>query len=67
LGGAWRWIYVTAAVTALWFNVFVLIVQALLKLTSLPPRLALVGITRAKKEAAVAGGSVSMNRKLVVI
>ncbi|MGH6682669.1 MAG: hypothetical protein ACRECA_01875 [Pseudolabrys sp.] len=28
LAGAWRWIYVATAVAALWFNVFVLIVQA---------------------------------------
>ena len=34
--GAWRWIYVVAALTALWFNVFVLIVQAFLKLAVVP-------------------------------
>ena len=28
LAGAWRWIYVVAAVTALYLNVFVLVVQA---------------------------------------
>lgn len=27
LAGAWRWIYVATAVLALWFNIFVLIVQ----------------------------------------
>ena len=31
----WRWIYVATAVLALWFNVFVLIVQAFLKVPSL--------------------------------
>jgi uncharacterized protein YggT (Ycf19 family) len=31
LAGAWRWIYVATAVTALWFNVFVLIAQGFLK------------------------------------
>jgi len=35
LHGSWRWIYVAAAVTALWFNVLVLIVQAFLKVPSL--------------------------------
>jgi len=28
LSGGWRWIYVVSALTALWFNVFVLIVQS---------------------------------------
>src|SRR5215213_2544652 len=28
LTGAWRWIYVVSAIIALWFNVFVLIVQS---------------------------------------
>ena len=40
LAGAWRWIYVVAASTALWFNVFVLLVQAFQKvapLTALAP------------------------------
>jgi len=32
LAGAWRWIYVVTAITALWFNVFVLIVQSFEKL-----------------------------------
>jgi len=35
LRGAWRTIYVATAVTALWFNVFVLIVQAFLKIAPL--------------------------------
>jgi len=35
--GAWRWIYVAAAVTALWFNVFVLIVQSFQKVSFLNP------------------------------
>jgi hypothetical protein len=33
--GAWRWIYVISAIIALWFNVFVLIVQAFQKISSL--------------------------------
>lgn len=32
LGGAWRWIYVLTAAIALWFNVFVLIVQSFQKI-----------------------------------
>lgn len=35
LAGAWRWIYVVGAVVALYFNVFVLIVQAFQKLPAL--------------------------------
>jgi hypothetical protein len=35
LAGPWRWIYVATAVTALWFNVFVLIVQSFQKLSAL--------------------------------
>jgi len=35
LMGSWRWIYVAAAIAALWFNVFVLIVQAFLKVPAL--------------------------------
>jgi hypothetical protein len=35
LVGAWRWIYVATAVTALWFNVFVLIVQSFQKISIL--------------------------------
>jgi hypothetical protein len=37
LGGAWRWIYVVTAVAAFWFNFFVLITQAFLKLKFLNP------------------------------
>ena len=35
--GAWRWIYVATAAIALWFNVFVLIVQSFEKLSLLNP------------------------------
>lgn len=35
LAGAWRWIYVLSAVIALYLNVFVLIVQAFLKVPAL--------------------------------
>jgi hypothetical protein len=35
LSGAWRWIYVVSAVVALWFNVFVLIVQSFQKIAFL--------------------------------
>jgi hypothetical protein len=35
LAGAWRWIYVVTAVLALYLNVFVLVVQAFLKVPSL--------------------------------
>jgi hypothetical protein len=35
LGGHWRWIYVVAAVIALYFNVFVLVVQAFEKIPAL--------------------------------
>jgi len=37
LAGAWRWIYVVAALVALWLNVFVLIVQAFQKISLLQP------------------------------
>ena len=37
LAGAWRWIYVATAVTALYVNVLVLIVQAFQKVPSLKP------------------------------
>jgi hypothetical protein len=37
LAGAWRWIYVVAALVALWFNVFVQIVQAFQKISFLQP------------------------------
>lgn len=35
LAGAWRWLYVAGAVTALYLNVFVLVVQAFLKVPAL--------------------------------
>jgi hypothetical protein len=35
LSGAWRWIYVTTALASLYFNVFVLIVQAFQKVPAL--------------------------------
>ena len=35
LAGPWRWIYVITAIVALWFNVFVLIVQSFQKVPSL--------------------------------
>lgn len=35
LAGPWRWIYAAGSVTALYFNVFVLIVQAFVKLPAL--------------------------------
>ena len=54
LSGAWRWIYVTTALTALYFNVFVLIVQSFQKVPALqklaptqsePPFLIAQGVT----------------------
>ena len=35
LAGAWRWLYVVSAIVALWFNVFVLIVQSFQKIAFL--------------------------------
>jgi len=35
LSGAWRWIFVTLAVAALWVNIFVLIAQAFQKVAAL--------------------------------
>jgi len=35
LDGAWRWVYAVTAVTALYFNVFVLVVQLFLKVPAL--------------------------------
>ena len=35
MAGAWRWIYVVAAVTSLYLNVFVLVVQSFLKVPAL--------------------------------
>jgi len=37
LAGAWRWIFVATVVAALWFNVFVLIVQAFEKISLFNP------------------------------
>jgi hypothetical protein len=37
LAGAWRWIYVIGVVVALWFDVFVAIAQAFLKIPALTP------------------------------
>lgn len=37
LAGPWRWIYVVTAVTALWFNIFVAVVQSFQKLPFLHP------------------------------
>ena len=40
LAGAWRWIYVLTALLALYFNVFVLVIQSFLKipvLTAMAP------------------------------
>ncbi len=44
LSGAWRWIYVTTALTALYFNVFVLIVQSFQKV----PRLQVLAPTQSE-------------------
>ena len=35
LGGVWRWIYVITAITSLYFNVFVLVVQSFVKVAAL--------------------------------
>jgi hypothetical protein len=35
LHGSWRWVYVVSSITALWFNVFVFIVQSFEKVPSL--------------------------------
>jgi hypothetical protein len=43
LAGAWRWIYVVSAVAALWFNAFVLVVQAFEKVSVLNPHAPQVG------------------------
>jgi hypothetical protein len=43
LAGAWRWVYVVTAVAALWFNVFVLIVQSFQKISFLNPLAPQVG------------------------
>ncbi len=43
LAGAWCWVYVVTAVTALYFNVFVLIVQSFEKLSVLNARAPQIG------------------------
>jgi hypothetical protein len=43
LAGNWRWIYVATAVAALWFNVFVSIVQAFEKVSILNPHAPQIG------------------------
>jgi hypothetical protein len=43
LSGSWRWIYVLTAAAALWFNIFVLIVQSFQKVTFLNPLAPQVG------------------------
>jgi hypothetical protein len=43
LDGSWRWIYVVTATAALWFNVFVLIVQSFEKISLLNPHAPQVG------------------------
>lgn len=43
LAGAWRWLYVTTAVAAFWFNFFVLIVQSFEKLPVLNAAAPMVG------------------------
>jgi hypothetical protein len=43
LSGAWRWVYVVTAITALYFNVFVLIVQAFEKVSLLNAKAPQVG------------------------
>jgi uncharacterized membrane protein len=35
LSGAWRWIYVVTAIAALYFNVFVVVVQSFIKVGAL--------------------------------
>ena len=54
LAGAWRWIYVTAAVLALYLNVFVGVVQAFLKV----PALNALAPTQAEPPFAIAQGLV---------
>ena len=35
LVGAWRWVYVIAAIASLYFNVFLLVVQSFVKVSAL--------------------------------
>lgn len=53
LHGAWRWIYVIGVVLALWFDVFVAIVQAFLKI----PAVHALAPTQAEPPFAVAQGA----------
>ena len=53
LSGAWRWIYVTTALTALYFNVFVLIVQSFQKV----PRLQVLAPTQSEPPFLIAQGA----------
>ena len=55
LSGAWRWIYVVTAVTALWFNVFVLIVQSFEK------------VLVAESTGAAGWAAISPNRKILIL
>jgi hypothetical protein len=43
LDGAWRWVYALTAAAALWFNIFVLIVQSFQKVSFLNPHAPQVG------------------------
>jgi hypothetical protein len=53
LSGAWRWIYVTTALTVLYFNVFVLIVQSFQKV----PRLQVLAPTQSEPPFLIAQGA----------
>jgi hypothetical protein len=54
LAGAWRWIYVATAMTALYFNVFVLVVQVFQKF----PALHALAPTQSEPPVAIAQGVV---------
>src|SRR3954447_3836029 len=54
LAGHWRWIYVAGAVTSLYFNVFVLIVQLFLKV----PAIHALAPTQAEPPFAIVQGAV---------
>lgn len=54
LAGAWRWVYVSTAVLALYLNVFVLVVQAFIKV----PFLKALAPTQAEPPFAIAQGVV---------
>ena len=53
LAGAWRWIYVTTAVAALWLNCFVLVVQSFQKL----PELAVLAPTQSEPPFLIVQGA----------